>query len=139
MSTSSNKGAGGHAIYRSLDWGRIYELYAAGGRTLRDFYRTTFMSVAGPELKQLGRVPSLSCFKAHMAREARRRGLAPVAPDDCAVRVARIPDEAFGEAGWTGEVRIDAAGASVSFSSAQPELSAALAAAHLMRLMGGAQ
>lgn len=136
MNTSQRTGVSTHAIYRALDWGRIYDLYAASGLPLRAFYRTGFMEEAAPRLRKLGRIPCLDTFKAHMAEEVRRREAA--AAGSCEVRVARLPDEAFGPAECQGEVRIEAAGATVSFCSAEPALSAALAAAQLMKLMGGA-
>ncbi len=137
MNTSQRTGAGNHAFYQVLDWSRIYDLYAASGLTLRGFYRTGFMSEAAPKLKAVGRIPSVATFISHMASERRRREAA--AAGSCEVRVARLPDEAFGPAECQGEVRIEAAGATVSFSSAESALSAALAAAQLMKLMGGAE
>lgn len=138
MSTSQHAGAGNHAIYRALDWGRIYDLVQEHGLPASAFYRAVFVKEAAPLLHAAGRIPCLSTFMAHMAEERRRRSAAPAGSSECTVRVARLPDEAFGPAECQGEVRIEAAGATVSFSSAEPALSAALAAAQLMRLMGGA-
>lgn len=138
MSTPNIARKADRTVYAALDWSHIYDLVQEHGLPASTFYRVVFAKVAAPQMHAAGRIPCLSTFMAHMAEERRRRGAAPAGSGECTVRVARLPDEAFGPAECAGEVRIEAAGATVSFSSAEPALSAALAAAQLMKLMGGA-